>query len=154
MRISMIDHVQKLQGHHHREFFAGCKQKGIKELRYHLFDSHISSRSCKVLYFIWSSVKCEIRKFSFVLSFFLTTQTNPRPLGLPLSPSHLYSTHISRNTMFPNFRSPEGWDTGINASSHQPFHPSISSKAFDMVGLRRTRDKRKLLVYPLFLKLT
>lgn len=70
----MIDHVKKLQGQHHWEFLlAGCKQKGIKNLRYHLFDSHISPRSCKELYLTQSSVKCEIRKFSFFLSFFLTT---------------------------------------------------------------------------------
>ncbi|KAM7035948.1 LOW QUALITY PROTEIN: sperm-associated microtubule inner protein 4 [Passerculus sandwichensis] len=61
-----------------------------------------------------------------------------RSLCLPFSPSYPYPTHISRYTMFPNFRSLEG-DTGINSSSHQSFHPSISSKTFDLVVLRKTR---------------
>ncbi|KAM4906304.1 LOW QUALITY PROTEIN: sperm-associated microtubule inner protein 4 [Sylvia borin] len=61
-----------------------------------------------------------------------------RPLCLPFSPSHLYPTHISRYTMFPNVTSLEGrhWDQ----FSHQPFHPITSSKAFDMVVLRKTRE--------------
>ncbi|XP_021243127.1 uncharacterized protein C7orf31 homolog isoform X2 [Numida meleagris] len=36
-------------------------------------------------------------------------------------------------------KSPEDRDTGIDASSHQPFCPNIPCKAFDMVVLRKTR---------------
>ncbi|XP_010281923.1 PREDICTED: uncharacterized protein C7orf31 homolog, partial [Phaethon lepturus] len=62
-----------------------------------------------------------------------------KPLCLPFPTSHPYQTHISRYAMFPNFKSPEDRDTGIDASSHQPFHPNIPTKAFDMVVLRKTR---------------
>ncbi|KAM6210850.1 LOW QUALITY PROTEIN: sperm-associated microtubule inner protein 4 [Sarcoramphus papa] len=60
-----------------------------------------------------------------------------QPLCLPFPTSHPYETHISRYTMFPNFRSPED-DTGTDASSHQPFHPNSPTKAFDVVVLRKT----------------
>ncbi|KAM4790816.1 LOW QUALITY PROTEIN: sperm-associated microtubule inner protein 4 [Cyanocitta cristata] len=63
---------------------------------------------------------------------------DPVVVPRPQIPDQLYPTQ--RYTVFPNFRSPEGRDTGINASSHQPFHPSISSKAFNLVALRNTRD--------------
>uniref|UniRef100_A0A663EK02 Sperm microtubule inner protein 4 n=1 Tax=Aquila chrysaetos chrysaetos TaxID=223781 RepID=A0A663EK02_AQUCH len=79
------------------------------------------------------------RKFSFFLSFFLTTQTNPRLLCLPFPTSHPYQTHISTYAMIPNFRSHEDLDTAIDASSHQPFHSNIPTKAFDVVVLRKTR---------------
>lgn len=36
----MTHYVQKLQGDHHYEFFAGDKQERIKKLRYRLSDSH------------------------------------------------------------------------------------------------------------------
>ncbi|KAM9650044.1 LOW QUALITY PROTEIN: sperm-associated microtubule inner protein 4 [Morphnus guianensis] len=91
------------------------------------------------------SVKCEIRKFSFFLSFFLTTQTNPRLLRLPFPTSHPYQTHISTYAMIPNFRSHD-LDTAIDASSHQPFHPHIPTKAFDVVVLRKTRELYMLIV--------
>uniref|UniRef100_A0A8B9MMT5 Uncharacterized protein n=1 Tax=Accipiter nisus TaxID=211598 RepID=A0A8B9MMT5_9AVES len=79
------------------------------------------------------------RKISFFLSFFLTTQTNPRLLCLPFPTSHPYQTHISTYAMIPNFRSHEDFDTAIDASSHQPFHPNIPTKAFDVVVLTKTR---------------
>ncbi|KGL88740.1 Uncharacterized protein C7orf31, partial [Charadrius vociferus] len=62
-----------------------------------------------------------------------------KPLCLPFPTSHPYQTHISRYAVFPNFRSPEDRDTGIDASSHQPFHPNIPTKPFDAVVLRKTR---------------
>lgn len=46
----MTGYVQKLQGNLHCEFFAWCKQEGIKELKYCLSDSHISPSSCKVIF--------------------------------------------------------------------------------------------------------
>ncbi|KAM6087606.1 LOW QUALITY PROTEIN: sperm-associated microtubule inner protein 4 [Chlamydotis macqueenii] len=60
-----------------------------------------------------------------------------KPLRLPFPTSHCY-THFSRYAMFSNFRSPEDRETEINASSHQPFHPNIPNKAFDVIVLRRT----------------
>ncbi|XP_074007000.1 sperm-associated microtubule inner protein 4 [Numenius arquata] len=62
-----------------------------------------------------------------------------KPLCLPFPICHPYQTHISRYAMFPNFRSPEDQDTGTDASSHQPFHPNIPTKAFDVVVLGKTR---------------
>ncbi|KAM6412903.1 sperm-associated microtubule inner protein 4 [Pluvialis apricaria] len=62
-----------------------------------------------------------------------------KPLCLPFPTSHPYQTHIARYAMFPNFRSPEDRDTGIDASSHQPFHPNIPTKPFDVAVLRKTR---------------
>ncbi|KAM6142344.1 sperm-associated microtubule inner protein 4 [Phoenicopterus ruber ruber] len=62
-----------------------------------------------------------------------------KPLCLPFPTSHPYQTHISRYAMFPNFTAPEDRDTGIDASSHQPFHPNIPTKVFDAVVLRKTR---------------
>ncbi|KAM9302494.1 LOW QUALITY PROTEIN: sperm-associated microtubule inner protein 4 [Morus bassanus] len=62
-----------------------------------------------------------------------------KQLCLPFPTSHSYQTHMSRYTMFPNFRSPVDQDTGIDASSHQPFHPNIPTKAFDVVVLRKIR---------------
>ncbi|XP_053876425.1 uncharacterized protein C7orf31 homolog [Malaclemys terrapin pileata] len=60
-------------------------------------------------------------------------------LSLPFPVSHPYHTHISRYAMFPNFKSPEDQDTGIQASSHQPFHPNIPTKAYDVIVLRKTK---------------
>ncbi|XP_014793178.1 PREDICTED: uncharacterized protein C7orf31 homolog [Calidris pugnax] len=62
-----------------------------------------------------------------------------KPLCLPFPICHPYQTHISRYAMFPNFRSPEDRDTGTDASSHQPFHPNIPTKPFDVVVLGKTR---------------
>nr|XP_027306764.2 uncharacterized protein C7orf31 homolog [Anas platyrhynchos] len=62
-----------------------------------------------------------------------------KPLCLPFPISHPYQTHISRYAMFPNFRSPEDRDTGVDASNHQPFHPNIPSKPYDVVVLRKTK---------------
>ncbi|XP_074429625.1 sperm-associated microtubule inner protein 4 [Larus michahellis] len=62
-----------------------------------------------------------------------------KPLCLPFPISHPYQTHTPRYAMFPNFRSPEDRDTGIDASSYQPFHPNIPTKAFDVVVLGKTR---------------
>ncbi|KAM6374904.1 sperm-associated microtubule inner protein 4 [Alca torda] len=62
-----------------------------------------------------------------------------KPLCLPFPTSHPYQTHIPRYAMFPNFRSPEDRDTGTDASSYQPFHPNIPTKAFDAVVLGKTR---------------
>ncbi|XP_054049265.1 uncharacterized protein C7orf31 homolog [Rissa tridactyla] len=62
-----------------------------------------------------------------------------KPLCLPFPISHPYQTHTPRYSMFPNFRSPEDRDTGIDASSYQPFHPNIPTKAFDVVVLGKTR---------------
>lgn len=94
-------------------------------------------------------MKCEIKKyeiriFSFFLFILLSTETNPRPLCLPFPISHPYQTHISRYAMFPNFRSPEDRDTGVDASNHQPFHPNIPSKPYDVVVLRKTKGKTAL----------
>ncbi|KAK2512877.1 hypothetical protein Q9233_015951 [Columba guinea] len=36
-------------------------------------------------------------------------------------------------------KSPEDRDTGVYASSHQPFHPNIPTKPFDVVVLGKTR---------------
>uniref|UniRef100_A0A8C0ASY2 Chromosome 7 open reading frame 31 n=1 Tax=Buteo japonicus TaxID=224669 RepID=A0A8C0ASY2_9AVES len=54
-------------------------------------------------------------------------------------------THISTYAMIPNFRSHEDFDTVIDASSHQPFHPNIPTKAFDVAVLRKTRGKTSFL---------
>ncbi|XP_074842265.1 sperm-associated microtubule inner protein 4 [Carettochelys insculpta] len=62
-----------------------------------------------------------------------------KQLCLPFPVSHPYQTHISRYAMFPNFKSPEDQDTGIQASSHQPFHPNVPTKAYDMIVLRKTK---------------
>ncbi|XP_025959509.2 sperm-associated microtubule inner protein 4 [Dromaius novaehollandiae] len=62
-----------------------------------------------------------------------------KPLCLPFPTSHPYQTHISRYTMFPNFRSTEDRYTGVEASHHQPFHPNTPTKAFDVVVLRKTK---------------
>ncbi|XP_010074455.1 PREDICTED: uncharacterized protein C7orf31-like, partial [Pterocles gutturalis] len=62
-----------------------------------------------------------------------------KPPCLPFPTSHPYQTHISMCAMFPNFRSPEDQDTGIDARSHQPFHPNVCTKAFDVVVLRKAR---------------
>ncbi|KAM9287934.1 LOW QUALITY PROTEIN: sperm-associated microtubule inner protein 4 [Cariama cristata] len=70
-----------------------------------------------------------------LLSSFLSPSLS---LCLPFPTSHPYQTHISMYTKFPNFRLPED-DTGIDASSDQPFHPNISPKAFDVVVPRKTR---------------
>ncbi|KAM4658279.1 sperm-associated microtubule inner protein 4 [Amazona ochrocephala] len=59
-----------------------------------------------------------------------------RPTQFPTS--HPYQTHSSKYTMFPNSRSPEDCDTGIDASSHQLLHPNIPTKAKDVVVLRKT----------------
>uniref|UniRef100_A0A8C0G1M7 Sperm microtubule inner protein 4 n=1 Tax=Chelonoidis abingdonii TaxID=106734 RepID=A0A8C0G1M7_CHEAB len=62
-------------------------------------------------------------------------------LSLPFPVSHPYQTHISRYAMFPNFKSPEDQDTGIQASSHRPFHPNVPTKAYDVIVLRKTKGK-------------
>uniref|UniRef100_A0A8C8S9F0 Chromosome 7 open reading frame 31 n=1 Tax=Pelusios castaneus TaxID=367368 RepID=A0A8C8S9F0_9SAUR len=58
---------------------------------------------------------------------------------LPFPVSHPYQTHISKYAMFPNFKSPEDQDTGFQASCHQPFHPKIPTKAYDVIVLRKTK---------------
>nr|XP_021136537.1 uncharacterized protein C7orf31 homolog isoform X3 [Columba livia] len=65
--------------------------------------------------------------------------SSAKPLCLPFPSSHPFQTHISRYAVFPNFRSPEDRDTGVYASSHQPFHPNIPTKPFDVVVLGKTR---------------
>ncbi|XP_065483980.1 sperm-associated microtubule inner protein 4 [Caloenas nicobarica] len=64
--------------------------------------------------------------------------SSAKPLCLPFPSSHPHQTHISRYAVFPNFRSPEDRDTGVYASSHQPFHPNIPTKPFDVVVLGKT----------------
>uniref|UniRef100_A0A8C3T6M6 Chromosome 7 open reading frame 31 n=1 Tax=Chelydra serpentina TaxID=8475 RepID=A0A8C3T6M6_CHESE len=66
-------------------------------------------------------------------------QIPPRQLSLPFPVSHPYQTHISRYATFPNFKSPEDQDTGIQASSHRPFHPNVPTKAYDVIVLRKTK---------------
>ncbi|KFV82106.1 Uncharacterized protein C7orf31, partial [Struthio camelus australis] len=67
------------------------------------------------------------------------SDSSAKPLCLPFPTSHPYQTHISRYAMFPNFRSPEDRYTGVEASHHQPFHPNIPTKAFDVIVLRKTK---------------
>uniref|UniRef100_A0A8B9PS64 Chromosome 7 open reading frame 31 n=1 Tax=Apteryx owenii TaxID=8824 RepID=A0A8B9PS64_APTOW len=88
-------------------------------------------------YYVTQLKKSDVN-FGFFLPF-LPTQTNLRPLCLPFPTSHPYQTHISRYAMFPNFRSPEDRYTAVEASHHQPFHPNMPTKAFDVVVLRKTK---------------
>ncbi|XP_025034894.1 sperm-associated microtubule inner protein 4 [Pelodiscus sinensis] len=62
-----------------------------------------------------------------------------KQLCLPFPVSHPYQTHISRYAMFPTFKSPEDRDTGIQASSHRPFHPNVPTKPYDVIVLRKTK---------------
>ncbi|KAM9575404.1 sperm-associated microtubule inner protein 4 [Guaruba guarouba] len=62
-----------------------------------------------------------------------------RPTQFPTS--HPCQTQSSKYTRFPNSRSPEDCDTGIDASSHQLLHPNIPTKAEDVVVLRKTRGR-------------
>ncbi|XP_019364152.1 PREDICTED: uncharacterized protein C7orf31 homolog isoform X2 [Gavialis gangeticus] len=60
-------------------------------------------------------------------------------LCLPFPVTHPYQTHISRYAMFPNFKSPEDKDVGVEASSHQPFHPNIPTKPYDVIIFRKAK---------------
>ncbi|CAM4594605.1 sperm-associated microtubule inner protein 4 [Lepidochelys kempii] len=60
-------------------------------------------------------------------------------LSLPFPVTHPYQTHISRYATFPNFKSPEDQDTGIQASNHRPFHANVPTKAYDVIVLRKTK---------------
>ena len=84
------------KGVHHCEFFAGCKQKGIKALRYCLSNSHISPSSCKVFYLMLNL--CEMRNQDiFFLSILLPDDSN-QPKTTVSATSQLSSvpdTHLS-----------------------------------------------------------
>uniref|UniRef100_A0A8D0HEE2 Sperm microtubule inner protein 4 n=1 Tax=Sphenodon punctatus TaxID=8508 RepID=A0A8D0HEE2_SPHPU len=60
-------------------------------------------------------------------------------LSLPFPVAHPYQTHISKYAMFPNFKSPEDQDTGVEARSHRPFHPHLPTKAYDVIVLGKTK---------------
>lgn len=77
----MIDHVKKLQGQHHWEVFADCKQKGIKKLRYHFWFSHLSLFLQSVIFNLKLSEMWN--KEIFFLSVFLPDNLNQSKTTVP-----------------------------------------------------------------------
>ncbi|XP_037365321.1 uncharacterized protein C7orf31 homolog [Talpa occidentalis] len=64
---------------------------------------------------------------------------------------HPYHTHISRGAMFPTFTSPKELYTGIKARSHQPFPPTVPTKAYDTTVLKTRGNpyRYELLDFPM-----
>ncbi|KAM4874092.1 sperm-associated microtubule inner protein 4 isoform 1-T2 [Thomomys bottae] len=70
---------------------------------------------------------------------------------LPYPIEHPYHTHICRGAMFPTFTSPKDLYTGIKAHAHQPFPPTMPTKAYDSTVLKTRGNpyRYELLDYPM-----
>ncbi|XP_069852169.1 sperm-associated microtubule inner protein 4 isoform X1 [Dipodomys merriami] len=70
---------------------------------------------------------------------------------LPYPIEHPYHTHICRRAMFPTFTSPKDLYTGIKAQAHQPFPPTMPTKAYDSTVLKTRGNpyRYELIDYPM-----
>ncbi|XP_072507062.1 sperm-associated microtubule inner protein 4 [Notamacropus eugenii] len=79
----------------------------------------------------------------------LSTKIEPLCVGFPVG--HPYQTHISRCAMFPSFTSPKDMNSGLAASTHQPFPATIPTGPYETTVLKKTKGnpyRHESLVFP------
>ncbi|XP_043922785.1 uncharacterized protein C7orf31 homolog [Protopterus annectens] len=67
------------------------------------------------------------------------TSMNEKQIFRPFPAEHPYHSHIPKFALFPNFKSPDDPETGVQACDSEPVHSNIPANNFDVLVYSKTK---------------